>query len=192
MKKYLLFLLPLSLLSSDINFTKTFSVNIASDMISNKIKITTTRNNSEDITTIFEKYNDIFKTNDVITSKLNETINTNYTTNKYTGILSYDIKSYSFEKINDFVREILYLKDEKDLNINIQNSKYILSDRLKENIIHNLRIKAIEFSKPYENKISNDLNKICKTKDIKIKETKIAKSNTNVLKVIANYKLECQ
>jgi len=191
MKNYLFFLLPLSLFSSDINFTKTFSSNIASDMTSNKIIISTSRDNSEDINTIFEKYTDLFKTNELISSKLQEDIKADYSTSRFNGVLSYQVKSYSFEKLNDFIKELLYLKDEKNLSLNIQNQESLLSEKLQENIIHNLRVKAIKFSKNYENRISSDLNKICKTKDIKIKETKTTNNNTNLLKVIVDYKLEC-
>jgi len=71
MKKYLFFLLPISLYSSNINFTKVFINEIASDMLSSKITITTSNESSDDITTIFEKYIDIFKTNELISIKQN-------------------------------------------------------------------------------------------------------------------------
>jgi len=146
MKKYLLFLLPFSLFSSEINFTKTYTQEIASDMISDNIIIKTSRDNSDDIVTIFEKYNDLFKTNELISTKQKEQISSNFTSNKYTGILNYNIKAYSFEKLNDFIKDLLYLKDEKNLTITIEKPKYILSNKLEEKIIHNLRVKAINFS----------------------------------------------
>jgi len=106
--------------------------------------------------------------------------------------LTYSVKTYSFEKLNSFVKELLYLKDEKNLNINIQSAKSILSEKLKEQSIHALRLKAINFSKIYENKLSRDLNRICLTKDIKIKDEKIINNNTNILKLFVNYTMECK
>ena len=192
MHKYLFFLLPFSLYSSEINFSKVFTNKVASDMLSNNITIKVTRDNSDDIETIFEKYIDIFKTNNLSSIKLKENIKVNYSTNIYTGILSYNVKSYSFEKLNDFVKELQYLKDEKNLNINIENTKSILSENLKEQSIHNLRVKAINYSKSYENKLSKDLNKICLTKDVTMKDKKTINNDTNILKVFVDYKLECK
>jgi hypothetical protein len=192
MKKYLLFLLPLSLLSSEINFTKTFKSEVASDMISDNIIIKTSRDNSDDIITIFEKYNDLFKTSELIYTKQKEQITPNYNTNIYSGNLSYNIKSYSFEKINDFIKELLYLKDEKNLTISIEEPKYILSNKLQEEITHKLRVKAINFSKTYVNKLSNDLNKQCELKDVKIQDVKTTIQNTNIIDLKVDYKMECQ
>lgn len=193
MKKYLFFLLPISLYSSSINFEKVFVSQIASDMLSTKITITTSNNNSDDIETIFEKYIDIFKTNNLESIINKKQITTNFTNqSSYNGILTYTIKTYSFEKLDSFVKELLYLKDEKNLNIKIQSPKAILSQNLQEQSIHNLRVKAINFSKTYENRLSKDLNKICLTKDIKIKDEKIINNDTNILKLFVDYKLECQ
>jgi hypothetical protein len=193
MKKYLFFLLPLSLYSSNINFEKVFVTQISSDMLSTKITITTSNNNSDDIETIFEKYIDIFKTNNLESIINKKQITTNFTNqSSYNGILTYTIKTYSFEKLDSFIKELLYLKDEKNLNIKIQSPKAILSENLQEQSIHNLRVKAINFSKTYENRLSKDLNKICLTKDIKIKDEKIINNDTNILKLFVNYKLECQ
>ena len=192
MKKYLLFLLPLSLLSAEIHFTKTFKAEVASDMISDNIVIKTSRDNSDDIVTIFEKYNDLFKTSKLIYTKQKEQITPNYNTNIYSGNLSYTIKSYSFEKINDFIKELLYLKDEKNLTIIIEEPKYILSTKLQEEITHKLRVKAINFSKTYVNKLSNDLNKQCELKDVKIQDVKTTIQNTNIIDLKVDYKMECQ
>ncbi len=192
MKKYLLFLLPLSLLSAEIHFTKTFKAEVDSDMISDNIVIKTSRDNSDDIVTIFEKYNDLFKTSKLIYTKQKEQIMPNYNTNIYSGNLSYNIKSYSFENLNDFIKDLLYLKDEKNLTITIQEPKYILSTKLQEEITHKLRVKAINFSKTYVNKLSNDLNKQCELKDVKIQDVKTTIQDTNIIDLKVDYKMECQ
>ena len=192
MKKYLFLLLPFSLYSSEINFSKTFTKQVPSDMISNQFDILVSRDNSDDITTIFEKYIDIFKTNELISIKLQDNIKANYNTNIYNGKLSYKVKTYSFEKLNDFVKELLYLKDEKNLTLNIQTAKSILSEKLKEQTFQSLRIKAINYGNIYQNRLTNDIRKSCLTKDIKIKDKQIINNITNTLKIFVDYKLECQ
>jgi len=192
MKKYLFLLLPFSLYSSEINFSKIFTKQIPSDMISNQFDILVSRDNSDDITTIFEKYIDIFTTNELISIKLQDNIKANYNTNIYSGKLSYKVKTHSFEKLNDFVKELLYLKDEKNLTLNIQTAKSILSNKLKEQTFHALRIRAINYGKSYQNSLTNDIKRRCITKDIKIKDKQIINNNTNTLKIFVDYKLECQ
>jgi len=177
-KIILLSILPFILFASQINFNKKFSKKVSSDELTTRITIKLTRPDEDDISPILNKYNDLIKQSVGINKhRGNFSINPKYKYKNgnskivgYNGNLSYTISSKSSKNMNEFIKELLYAKDEPKLSIVISSLQWIISNNLKEEISNNLRLDAIIWAKEYTNKLSSKLNTTCITKSININQ----------------------
>jgi len=147
MKKIILILLsPFVLFATQINFDKTFYKNVTADRLSTNITIKLTRQNQNEINPILNKYNDIIKNDKKVSKKRgNFSIAPKYIYKNnisrivaYNGNLSYEVSSFSYEDINEFITSILDEKDERDLSIVISSLSWKVSDKLKEKLNNDL------------------------------------------------------
>ena len=206
-----------SLLSYELNFNKKFSQKIAPDILKSYLSITIQNNDEKYINNHIEEFNDYLKYNDNII-KQNGVYNLNpkytYTNKKqifdgYTGVLRYDILTNNATNMNEFVLEILELKDKmnsSNIKLNISNTSWIVSKELYDKSTDELRILAINWISIY----SKNLNKQCVIKAININNNStygrrnevysMSKSLANItpmqtqkeISIKPNYILECR
>jgi len=220
MKKIILILLsPFVLFATQINFDKTFYKNVTADKLSTNITIKVTRQNQNEINPILNKYNDIIKNDKKVSKKRgNFSIAPKYIYKNnisrivaYNGNLSYEVSSFSYEDINEFITSILDEKDERDLSIVISSLSWKVSDKLKEKLNNDLRLEAITWSSKYANTLSNETSSNCKVNEININQNSysrprammsralssdsnvaIPQQSKNKISLSANYNMECK
>ena len=215
LNKLIFLSLPILLFSTEINFTKSFTKKVSSDELTTKIAIKLQGNDEDDIVTILEKYNDLIKSDDTIRKEKGLfSINPRYKikNNKstivgYNGILSYNIFTKKSTTMNAFIKELLYAKDEPEVNLQISNMHWIISDTLNDEVTNKLRLKMITWSKQYANQLSSELGTVCTTKKIDLnqnfsykkrrnlkatnKALPIPKNTNNQISIRADYTMDC-
>ena len=177
MIKKLLFtaLVPLSLFSYELNFSKNFTQEINPDILSTRISVNIQNKDERFINDNLESINEYIKDSQDIKYKngsFNLTPRYTYKNSNrkfagYVGNLSYIITSKDATIMNDFISELINLKDKiavKSLKLNINNTSWQVSKTKYNNSLDILRLDAINWVNEY----ASTLNKSCKVKKINI------------------------
>ena len=183
MKKSILlaivFLLPMSLFSYEISFNKKFSVLVNPDLLTTSVNIKIEDEKENFINKHIETFNDYIKSNKNVQKKNgNFTLSPKYKYYKntqefigYVGVLRYQIESSTANELNEFMNELIELKDrldKKNIKLNLSNVSWKTSTKLYENSVDKLRLDSIIWIDKYALSMKNLLSKSCKVKSINI------------------------
>ena len=177
MLKKLLFssLIPLTLFSYELHFSKKFAKEVSPDILSTRISVNIQNKDERFINDNLESVNEFIKESQDIKYKngnFNLTPKYSYKNNKkefigYVGNLSYIITSKDPIFMNEFISELIELKDKiavNSLKLNINNTSWKVSEQKYSNSLDELRLDAINWISTYSTKLNNS----CKVKKIKI------------------------
>lgn len=181
MKKILLglFFLPILLFSYEINFSKTFSKSVSPDLLTTYITVSVSSAEELEVNRKIERFNDFIKGYSEVQAKDGRyTLSPKYkyVNNKqiftgYVGNLRYKIESKDATKINEFINEILEQKQRikgDNVELNISNVNWDISNKLYEQSVDNLRVKTILWINEYAKELSSKISKNCEVKTINI------------------------
>jgi predicted secreted protein len=181
MKRFLLaiFILPVVLFSYEINFSKSFTTSVSPDLLTTYVDVSIFDEKERVINSEIEKFNDFFKEYDEVVIKdgrYNLSPRYKYINNKqiftgYIGSLRYKIESNSAKNINEFINQILELKDRSkndELKLNISNINWNVSNELYNKNLDNLRIESILWINDYAKSLSNKISKRCSVEKLDI------------------------
>lgn len=220
MKKLAILLLPIYLLSYEIDFQKKFSKKLLPDILSTKISIIIEDNEEKKLMSRLTKFNEKIKDFDEIEKELGTFSirpQYKYSSNKpiisdYKGVLSYRVSTKNAKFLNNFVSMITSLKKNRDTTVGIDNLRWIVPRESQDISLEILRLEAINWVNSYSKRLSQDINKECSIKSIKIEEqthypmhrsainvaqtqsveVPVPENSEQEVKLVANYKLECK
>ncbi len=81
--------------------------------------------------------------------------------------------------MNRFIKSLLKLKDDEDISVSVSGLNWIVSQNKKDEVIDELRLESIMWSKKYASEISQKINSSCKTKEIRISSMGISPMHRN-------------
>lgn len=179
MKLFMGLLLPILAFSYEIEFNKSFSKVVNPDLLTTNVNISVEKKDEVRVNSEIEKFNDFFKEYDEVVIKdgrYNLSPRYKYINNKqiftgYIGSLRYKIESNSAKNINEFINQILELKDRSkndELKLNISNINWNVSNELYNKNLDNLRIESILWINDYAKSLSNKISKRCSVEKIDI------------------------
>ncbi|MCT7577109.1 SIMPL domain-containing protein [Aliarcobacter butzleri] len=183
MKKFLFtaLLLPIFSFSYEIEFNKNFSKVVNPDLLSTSINISVEKVDEDKVNLEIEKFNNFIKNNkSVIIKNGTYTLSPKYkySDNKqefigYMGNLRYSAESKNAKDLNQFMDEIISIKDKiksNDVKLSISNVSWKISDELQNRSFDELRFESINWIENYANILSSKLSKKCEVKNININE----------------------
>ena len=195
-------ILPLSLFSYEISFSKKFSKSVTPDLLSTHINIIVEDESENFINNHIEIFNKYIKNNnDVSKYDGSFTLSPKYKYFKntqefmgYVGNLKYIIKSKDASALNKFINDLIEIENKynKDnIKINISNVSWTTSTKLYDDSLDFLRINAMTWIEKYASSLKNVLSKDCLIKSIDIdktskKFTKIVSMETYSSKRVSN------
>ena len=205
MKKLFIFILPILLYSSEIKFSKTFTKVFLNDILTSEIHLNVSSKSADDFDGILEKYNSLLEEDLIIHSEIlkNNTIPIYNNTDivRFDSTVIFKIDTLSASNLHDFFKIVKDSKNEDSLKLSFKNIKWTNSVILENKIQDNLKTNSIAWISNYANTLSLKLNKVCKVKNIDLKNNKIpnvivnnniAKNKSNdSRKIYANYTMEC-
>ncbi len=176
---FVLLCVSIYVLGLEISFNKEFAKQITPDKLSTYITITVNKEEEIEISPILNKFNKYITSIDEV-EKIggNFSISPKYKYNKgnsiiigYNGSLRYQIYSQNPKTINSFIKKLLNLKDDSDVSISVASLNWIVSKSKYSQIIDELRLKSIIWSKQYAIKLSHEMSAVCKVKAVNINST---------------------
>jgi len=178
-KLFLLFLLPITLLSYEISFNKKFSKSVSGDLLTTYVNISVEDKNETIINQKIEEFNKYIKNYNKINKKNgNFTLSPKYKYSKntqkfvgYVGNLRYKIESRNAKNLNEFINTLITIKEKnesKSTKLSFSNISWRLSKNLSASSIDELRISAITWIEAYSNSLTTTLSKDCNVKKINI------------------------
>ena len=176
MRYLILFIIPVYLLSFEINFNKKFSKTLPQDTLSTYISIIVKDENEKEVNKVLSKFTKKIKTYNKV-EKDNGSLNIRpeyHTSNNtikligYKGELRYQVNSNKATYMDKFVRELIELKDNSNTNIVISNLQWKVKDKTYNNTYDILRLEAIKWIRSYAIKLSNNLSLKCNVENISI------------------------
>ena len=182
MKKLLpLLLLPILSFSYEINFNKSFSKVVNSDLLTTNINISVEKKDEKSVNIEVEKFNNFLKNTKNITIKntnYNLTPKYDYENNKsiFKGFIAntrFIIESKEPKEVNIFLADLMALKDSlklDDIKINISNLSWEISENLQNKSIDELRVDVLLWIGNYTKELSNKIGKKCEVKNVNINE----------------------
>jgi len=183
MKKFLFtaLLLPIFSFSYEIEFNKNFSKVVNPDLLSTSINISVEKVDEDKVNLEIEKFNNFIKNNkSAIIKNGTYTLSPKYkySDNKqefigYMGNLRYSAESKNAKDLNQFMDEIISIKDKiksNDVKLSISNVSWKISDELQNRSFDELRFESINWIENYANILSSKLSKKCEVKNININE----------------------
>ena len=223
MKTFLLsslFIIPSLLSAYELEFNKSFNKNIQNDKVHTNIRIAVDSKEIDFINEKVEFFQDFIEENNSVSKKNGNyslVPNYSYSNNKqkfvgYKGTLHYSIETAKYENLNQFMTEIIDIKNNMNTNkvkLSISNVEWIVSKELYEKSIDTMRIEAFSWIKQYKKTLTDK----CTIKNISINKSggynperysrnvmmdsrttaKITPFQTKRSIVLnANYKLECK
>lgn len=219
-KLYLLTAVPALLFSFDVNFNKKFSKTLIQDTLTSNISIVVTDDNEKKVNKTLEKFNKNIKSYHKVEKDFGTlTIRPNYRTSSnvpkitgYRGELRYKVSSTKASSINEFISNLIELKNDRDTNIIINNLSWTVKEDEYIKAQEELRLTSIQWLDNYAKELSNTLNKQCEIKSINVHtnsyrpiarmayssesslNTKIAvpESNEEEVSITPSFTLECK
>ncbi|RXK01737.1 hypothetical protein CRV02_07600 [Arcobacter sp. CECT 8989] len=176
MKFLTLLILPVFLFSFEVNFNKKFSKSLAEDTLTTYFSVVVEGDSEKEINKTLKKFNKkIKKYNKIEKDSGTLTVRPQYRTSKnapkitgYRGELRYKVSSNHASYINEFVSEMIELKEKRSTNIIISNLRWTVKDSTYDVANDILRLEAINWGTRYARNLSKDLNLECKVKNISI------------------------
>ncbi|KAB7887710.1 SIMPL domain-containing protein [Poseidonibacter ostreae] len=175
-------LLPMSLFSYEISFSKKFSKSVTPDLLSTYISISVEDKSEKFINKHIEIFNKYIKNNDDVNKYDGSfTLSPKYKYFKntqefigYVGNLRYIIKSKNASSLNKFINDLIEMESKynrQNIKINISNVSWTTSTKLYDNSLDALRINAMTWIEKYSASLKNILLKDCEVKSIDIDKT---------------------
>ena len=175
-------LLPISLFSYEVSFSKKFTKLVSPDLLTTYVNISIENDSEKFINVNIEKFNDYIKNNSLIEKTHgNFTLSPKYNYFKntqkfigYVGSLKYRIKSRNASNLNKFISDLIELENKLDKNnvkLRISNVSWITSTTLYDNSLDALRIDAMTWIERYASSLQNILSKDCTVKNININQS---------------------
>ncbi len=185
MKKRFFFaalLLPSLGFSYELNFNKSFTKVVNSDLLTTNITISVEKKDENKVNSEIEKFNDFLKkTNDVTLKNGSFTLSPKYKyhDNKqeflgYVGSLRYTAESKNAKDLNGFMDKLISIKENiksEEVKLNISNVSWKTSDQLENKSFDELRLEAITWIDGYAKTLSSQVSKYCEVSKINIFET---------------------
>lgn len=170
-------LLPISLLSFEVNFNKRFTKLLQPDVLNTDIFVKIESDNEKKIAKKLNLFNDYIKKTKYLSKRLGHLFirpTFRYSSNApiiagYIGEIQYNIQSEQPKDINQFISGLIDLKDNRDTSIVISDLKWKIKESTKNVSIDLLRFEAISWIQTYTTNLSIDLNKECELKTINIR-----------------------
>lgn len=216
-----LFILPLSLFSYEISFSKKFTTELKPDVLSSNFRIQIEGDSEKEISSKLEVFNKVIKKFDKIEKKLgsfNVRPNYKYNSNNspkitsYTGSLNYEISSINASSISEFISKMNDLKNSRNTSIIINGLSWKIKESSKNISQEVLRLESIHWINTYASNLSKNLNTSCTTKKIVISSNpfrinrlsslsissakssniSIPQSNLQEVSINVNYILDCK
>jgi len=187
-------LLPILGLSYELTFSKDFEKKVSADLLSTSVSISVEKKDEKSINIEIEKFNKLISNTKNITIK-----NTNYSLSPkykyinnervfkgYLGNISFVAEAKEANRINDFLGELIKLKNSiqsKDIKLNIDNLHWKVSKVLQDKSIEELRLEALIWIDKYSKNLSNEISRQCEIKNIKssIKDYYINKYSSKMI-----------
>ena len=177
-------LLPVLSFSYELDFNKSFSKVVNPDLLSTNVNVTVEKKDEDKVNIEIEKFNDFIKSNklkeEIKITNGSYTLSPKYTydNNKqqfvgYVGNLRYTAESKNAKDINNFMNEIISIKEKdktEDVKLNISNVSWKISDELQNKSYDDLRLESITWIETYANSLTSKLSKKCEVKKININE----------------------
>lgn len=182
MKKKLLIttlLLPILGFSYELNFSKSFSKVLNSDLLSTSVNISIENKDEKVVNSQIEKYNKFIKENKTVSiknSNYNLSPQYEYVKDKrnlkgYVGDSRFTVQSKDAQKINTFLNEIVSLKANdkaSDLKLDISNLAWEISEELQNQSYDELRLESLIWIETYAKELSSKIAKKCEVKNVNI------------------------
>lgn len=182
MKKKLLIttlLLPILGFSYELNFSKSFSKVLNSDLLSTSVNISIENKDEKVVNSQIEKYNKFIKENKTVSiknSNYNLSPQYEYVKDKrnlkgYVGDSRFTVQSKDAQKINTFLNEIVSLKANdkaSDLKLDISNLAWEISEELQNQSYDDLRLESLIWIETYAKELSSKIAKKCEVKNVNI------------------------
>ena len=167
--------------SYELNFNKSFSKNINADTLVKNVNINVQKKDERSVNSEIDKFNNFLKNTKNITlenTNFNLSPKYEYANNKsifkaYSGDLRFSAKSKDAKDINEFLSNLIALKDatkSNDIKLNISNLSWELSNTLQNKITDELRLETLIWIEEYTKELSNKLVKKCEVKSVNINE----------------------
>ena len=215
-----LLIVPTLISAYELEFNKSFNKNIQNDKVHTNIRISVDSREIDFINEKIEFFQDFIRENNSVSKKngnYNLVPNYLYADNKqkfvgYKGTLHYSIETPRYENLNQFMTELIDIKNNMNTNkvkLSISNVEWIVSKELYEKSIDTMRIESLSWIKEYKNTLTDD----CMIKNISISKSggyspqrysrsvmMESKSSSKItpfqskrsIALNANYKLECK
>lgn len=176
MKYLVLMLLPIYLFSFEINFNKKFSKSLPQDTLTTYLSVVVTAESEKEVNERLKKFNKKIKSYDKV-EKDHASLNVRpeYRTSKnapkitgYRGELRYKVSSDKASDINEFINEVIELKEKRETNVVISNLSWTIKDSAFDIANDILRLEAINWANTYAKNLSEDLKLECKVKNISV------------------------
>lgn len=175
-------LLPISLFSYEVSFTKKFTKLVTPDLLTTYVNVSMENDSEKFINKHIEKFNEYIKNNSLIEkTNGNFTLSPKYNYFKntqkfigYVGNLKYTIKAKNASNLNKFIDDLIELENKFDRNnikLRISNVSWITSSELYDNSMDSLRIDAMTWIERYASSLKNVLSKDCIVKSININQS---------------------
>lgn len=181
MKKllFIVFLTILNLSAYEINFNKNFSKSVTPDLLTTYINVIVEKKSERDVNLEIEKFNNYIKDNDLVKFKDGRyTLSPryNYVNNKqkflgYSGNLHYKVETKNAKNINEFVSELINIKERinsDDVKLNISNINWEIGEELYNKSLDDLRFEVVSWVNSYAVDLSSKLGKFCEVSKINI------------------------
>lgn len=188
MRYLALLFLPLFLFSFEVNFSKKFSKSLNEDTLVTYFSIVVNKDSEEEINKALSRFDKKIKRFDKVEkSNGTLTIRPQYRTSNnapkitgYTGELRYKISSNKASNLNEFLDEMINLKEHRSTNIVINNLRWTVKDEIYEKENDNLRLEAIKWASLHAKFLSKELKQKCELKDISINNSNYRTSSKMV------------
>lgn len=218
----LLVFLPVLLFSFEVEFSKKFSKDLPHDVLTAYLTVTIEDDSEMEVSERLEVFNNKIKSYDKVEKKLGTfNIRPKYKHSKntpnivgYIGELRYKVISYKARYMDVFITKITKLKKNRDTTVSVNSLSWTVTEDTFNVSLDLLRLEAINWANNYAKTLSNDIEKICTVKKIKLndiaqvmlerstlaysaktigsKAIPVPQANQEKIKINPRYVLECQ
>lgn len=168
-------LLTTTLFSYEIKFSKEFSKSIKQDLLVANVSIQVKKEDEVYVNGAVSKFAEYITSFSGDVEKNNSKysvypryayVNGEAILKSYNGNLEYEFKSKDEETLNEFLKQIMLLKDGQDESVLVRNMGWRIDDKELNAIFDELRLNAISWIKDYQMILSKKIGSTCKIKDI--------------------------